>query len=556
MAPLPAAHPRAAVHVRNNTEIDIHMTHRILPRAAALLFAGVLGGCGQATQLAEGLGNAVNAARGCSGPQMKEGGRENLGTCINSTYADIVPQISPDGRILYFDRKDSPDNTGGTEDPDDIWFSTLQADGSWGPARNIGGPLNTRGPNSVMAVLPDGNTLLVTGIYQPDGRIATGVSLSRRTADGWGRPEQISIPGLQNRSQFVNYYLSQDGQALLMSIQKDGGHGDRDLWVSRRQGEGPWSEPVNLGRTINSDSADTSPFLASDGVTLYFSSSGHGGQGGRDILVSRRLDDSWTSWSRPENLGTSINTSGHDAGFVIPASGDYAYFVSNRDSYGRSDIFRARLPENMRPRPVVLVRGRVLDARTRQPLEASVVYEGLGNGQRGVARSNAATGEYQIVLPAGARFGFRGEAPRYYPENVNVDLSGVTAYAERTQDLLLVPLEVGSTVRLNNIFFDTNRATLRPESALELDRLADYLRANPTLEVEIGGHTDNVGSDEANRTLSQSRARAVAEYLAGKGIAARRVQSRGYGEAVPTASNDTEEGRQQNRRVEFKVIRL
>jgi OOP family OmpA-OmpF porin len=532
------------------------MTQGIVRGAAGLLLATGLGGCGQATQLAEGLGNAVNAARGCSGPQMKDGGRENLGTCINSTYADIIPQISPDGRILYFDRKDSPGNAGGVEDADDIWFSTLQADGSWGPARNMGAPLNNTGPNSVAAVLPDGNTLLLTGVYRADGRTGQGVSLASRTRDGWSAPAEIPIPGLQNRSQFVNYYLSQDGQALLMSIQKDGGRGDRDLWVSLRTGEGPFGQPVNLGPTLNTDTTESGPFLASDGVTLYFSSAGHGGEGGRDIFVTRRLDDTWTRWSRPENLGSGINTPTNDAGFVIPASGDYAYFTSAEDSYGRSDIFRARLPESMRPRPVVLVRGRVLDARTRQPLEASVVYEGLGNTQRGVARSNPATGEYQIVLPAGARFGFRGEAPRYYPENVNVDLSAVTAYAERTQDLLLVPLEVGSTVRLNNIFFDVNRATLRPESALELDRLADYLRANPTVEVEIGGHTDNTGTDEANRTLSQARARAVAEYLAGKGIAARRVQSRGYGEAAPTASNDTEEGRQQNRRVEFKVIRL
>jgi OOP family OmpA-OmpF porin len=533
------------------------MMRSIPSRAAAvLLLSMAAGACGQTAKLVQNAADVVNSARGCSGPQMKDGGRENLGTCVNSPFADIVPQISPDGRILYFDRKDSPDNAGGADDPDDIWFSALQPDGSWGPARNHGPPLNNAGPNTVASVLPDGNTLLLSGVYRADGSTGQGISLTTRTRDGWGAPVEVPIPGLQNRSPYVNYYLSQDGQALLMSIKKDGGRGDRDLWVSLRSGEGPFGQPINLGATINTDTTEASPFLASDGVTLYFSSGGHGGEGGRDIFVTRRLDDSWTNWSRPENLGPDINTPTNDSGFVIPASGDYAYFTSAEDSYGRSDIFRTRLPESMRPRPVVLVRGRVLDARTRQPLEASVVYEGLGNTQRGVARSNPSTGEYQIVLPAGARFGFRGEAPRYYPENVNVDLAGVTAYAERTQDLLLVPLEVGSTVRLNNIFFDVNRATLRPESALELDRLADYLRANPTVEVEIGGHTDNTGSDEANRTLSQARARAVAEYLAGKGIAARRVQSRGYGESAPTAPNDTDEGRQQNRRVEFKIVRL
>ncbi len=529
------------------------MTIRSTRRAAVLLTLS-LAACSQATQM---VNRATELAdRGCSPPQMKSGGRENLGNCINSPHADITPQIAPDGRTLYFDRKNSPENVGGASDNDDIWVSTLQPGGRWGAARNVGAPLNTRGNDFVTAALPDGNTLLVSGAYTAGGGKTRGVSFATRTRDGWAVPVAQTIAGLQNRSTQVAYYLAQDGEHLLMSIDKEGGRGDRDLWVSRRSGPSNWAEPVNLGAVVNTDSTETTPFLASDGVTLYFGSKGHGGRGGMDVFVTRRLDASWRRWSPPVNLGPGINTAGFDAGFVIPASGDYAYFVSTTDTYGNADVFRARLPEGMRPRPVVLVRGRVLDARTRQPLAARILYEGLGNDQRGVAHSNPATGEYQIVLPTGARFGFRGSADRYYPESVSVDLSALAAYEERAQDLLLVPLAVGSTVRLNNIFFDTNRATLRPESALELDRLAAYLVENPAAEIEIGGHTDAVGADDANQALSQARARAVADYVAGRGVAARRVVARGYGESRPAAGNDTEEGRQRNRRVEFSVTRL
>jgi len=485
------------------------------------------------------------------------GDRENLGSCVNSEYPDIVPIISPDGRMLYFDRKRSPDNTGGTADNDEIYVSTRQSDGSWGPARNIGAPLNTRAANFVASALPDGNTLLVGNTYNADGTGGPGVSITHRTRDGWSFPEALQIADFENRNGYVSYSLANDGVSLLMSIEADGTLGDRDLYVSFLQDDGSWSRPLHLGATVNTAETESSPFLAADNETLYFSSEGHDSMGAYDVFVTRRLDDTWTRWSEPENLGPTINTTASEAGFVIPARGDYAYFGSSVEGgYGSVDIVRVALPEAAKPDPVVLVRGRTLDRETGRPVEATVTYEALAGTARGRAYSNPETGEYQIVLPAGARYGFRASATGYYSESVSLDLSDLAAYDEREQDLTLAPLAVGTKVRLNNLFFDTAQATLRSESRAELDRLAAFLRDNPSITLEIGGHTDSEGSDASNQRLSERRAQSVVDFLTGAGVTASRLRARGYGESEPVASNDTADGRQQNRRVEFEVTGL
>lgn len=499
----------------------------------------------------------VEAVHGaCTGPARGVDGRENLGTCVNSAFADIAPQISPDGQTLYFDRKNDPANTGGAADRDDIWYSIRQPDGSWSPARNLGAPLNTARENFVAAVMPGGNTLLLGNVYGATEAGGSGVSITHRTRDGWSAPEALHIRNFQNRNEYASYYLSQAGQALLMAIERDGGAGDQDLHVSFRQADGSWSEPLNLGPTVNTADDEDSPFLASDGVTLYFSSGGHGGYGDNDILVTRRLDDTWRNWSKPENLGPTINTPGFDAGFVIPASGEYAYFISTRDSHGSADIFRAPLPKALRPRPVVLVRGQIVDTAGRAPVAGEVTYQALEGTEHGATRTNPTTGEYQVVLPTGELYAVQGEVPHAYPEAVTVDLRDVEKYDERVQDIAVVPLRPGAHVRLGNVLFDFGKATLRPESRVELNRLADFLQRNPTLVVQISGHTDNVGSGDVNRLLSKQRARAVAVYLNDKGIARRRALPYGYGETQPVASNATDEGRQRNRRVEFKVVRM
>lgn len=487
---------------------------------------------------------------------------ENLGEAINSPYDEVLPVISPDGKTLYFCRKNHPDNLG-AQKQDDIWFSELEITDEqgklldkprWGKAHNIGAPLNNSAPNSVCAILPDGNTMLVLNSYLPNGRMAPGVSLAYRTKSGWGLPEKQVIRDYQTLKPLVNYSLAADGKTLLMAHERTNSIGGIDLFVSFLQPDGSWSAPKNLGSDINTAADETTVFLASDGKTLYFSSNGHNGYGDNDIFISRRLDSSWTRWTEPQNLGPSINTPDWDGFFSLPASGEYAYFVSAKNSLGEGDIFRIPIPQALRPRPVVLISGRTLDPRTKKPIAALVRYELLANGKEiGIARSDSLTGRYSITLPAGENYGFRAEAEGYIAVSENIDLRNLTEYKEVARDLRLVPAVKGVAILLNNIFFETGKWELRTESEPELMRVVDLLKRNPAMTITIAGHTDNVGTKKNNTILAQRRAEAVATFLSEQGISTKRLSVKGFGSDKPIASNDNEEGRQQNRRVEFVI---
>ena len=480
---------------------------------------------------------------------------QNLGRGVNTTYDDVMPRISPDGSTLYFTRKNSPENIGGAQDGDDIWFSTL-VQGSWGTARNIGPPLNNASVNYVCSITPDGNTLLIGNVYDEDGAMRGGVSISNRTADGWSFPREQVIENFYNSGQYSEYALSNNGKVLLMALGRNDSYGRRDLYVSFLESEGRWSKPLNMGSDVNSVGEEITPFLAADETTLYFSTDGRSGYGNSDIFMTRRLDSTWTHWSRPQNLGPGINSDDWDAYYTLPASGDFAYYVSEKGSIGSGDIFRIALPEEARPRPVVLVSGKVVDARSGNPVEARIVYELLPGGTEvGIARSDPRDGSYRIVLPSGARYGFRAEAPGFAPVNQNLDVTALKKYTEIEKNLLLVPLEAGQTVVLNNIFFETGKADLQDASRAELARVVQMLEANPNMTIEVSGHTDNVGAAASNLTLSRNRAARVADYLVEHGIARARITSKGYGQTRPVAENTSDAGREKNRRVEFTIIK-
>lgn len=486
--------------------------------------------------------------------------RENVGRGVNSQVAEVYPIISPDGKTLFFDRKGHPQNIRKTApgQDDNIWISEVMPDGKLGIGQNIGRPLNAGFGNFVASVTPDGNTLLIGGNYPIEGTNTPtfGVWKSTRQLNGWSVPEKVQIKNFFTKNRFVEFCLANDGKTMIFTLERDDSNEERDLYVSTVLPDNTWTEPKNLGPTINSLADEGMPFLAADGKTLYFGSDGFSGYGAKDIYLARRQDETWTKWSEPENLGPVLNTVGWDTYFTIPASGEYAYFVSREGSFGQEDIFRAKLPQALRPEPVVLVSGKVYDKKTNKPLAATIRYEILPGGKDvGVARSNPRTGEYKIVLPAGALYGFRAETDNYLPINENLDLAKTKEYKEVTRDLFLVPNEVGEKILLNNIFFESGKAELRAESNAELNRLADVLKATPTMELEVAGHTDNVGSPEKNLTLSDQRAKAVRDYLLGQGVEARRLKSVGFGMTKPIASNTTDEGRQQNRRVEFTILK-
>ncbi len=479
---------------------------------------------------------------------------KNLGENINGQYDDILPVIAPDGLTLYFCRSHSPENIGGGRQ--DIWFSELQPDGSWGVAKNIGIPLNNRDNNYLCSITPDGNTIIVGDGYSSANNRQRSIAISHRTADGWTVPRPVVIKNFYNDNRFGEYTLANDNKTLILAVERKDSRGGKDLYVCFRQEDSTFSEPLNMGPVINSLGHEATPFIASDNSSLYFASDGLGGFGAFDVFVTRRMDSSWTTWSTPENLGPTINTAGWDLYYTIPASGDYAYYVSYSNTYGAGDIFRIRLPEKVRPRPVVLITGRVLNKKTGEPLEADIIYEILPAGtEAGRARSAPLSGQYKIVLPAGGRYGFRAAAPNFLSVNDNLDLSKLTEYTEMRRDLYLVPIEAGSVAELKNIFFDYNKATLRPESFPELNRMAEMLVKTPTMTIEVGGHTDAIGGDAYNQKLSEERAHSVASYILERGsIEPSRISSKGYGKKQPVATNETDEGRQLNRRVEITIL--
>jgi outer membrane protein OmpA-like peptidoglycan-associated protein len=307
---------------------------------------------------------------------------------------------------------------------------------------------------------------------------------------------------------------------------------------------------------VNSGDSESSPFLAADEKTLFFSSRGFSGFGSNDIFMTKRLDDTWLNWTEPQNLGAAVNSAGWDAYFTIPASGEHAYLVSRQNSLGAEDIFRVKLPKELRPEPVLLVQGTVYNAKTKQPIAAKINYEKLPTGENaGLASTDPATNKYIITLPAGYKYGFLAESPGFIGVNEFLDVTAVTDYKEVNKDLYLVPIEQGQVVRMNNVFFDSKKSDLRTESFPELNRFVNFLNANPGVTIEIAGHTDNVGKDADNQLLSEQRAKAVYTYFQKKGIALNRISAKGYGKTKPLATNDTEEGRQTNRRVEFTILR-
>ncbi|MEY2637068.1 MAG: hypothetical protein RLZZ197_1544 [Bacteroidota bacterium] len=540
---------------------------------------------------------------------------ENLGSAVNSEYSELNPVISPDGRTLYFGRKSHPANRYGVKGSEtisgsqDIWFSEKVGD-TWSTARRLSEVLNRDQYNTILSISPDSQTILLKGAYVNGTYETRGFSISNKTTAGWTVPVKLEIPGYEQMSKGKNEYgyLTMDGKALLLAFARKKNSEDDDLYVSFFE-EGRWTRPLDLGETINTKYSETTPFLSADGKTLYFSSDRPGGQGSQDIYLTRRLDDTWQNWRKPQNLGSPINTEEYDAYYSIAAKGDYAYFMSGKGSLGKKDIFRlaieaptagdagggavnespggpgsvkesggkignapsdvstgdsrlgnssTRSVTSQESDPVVLLSGTVLNQQTgKVPEDASVTYEDLSTGKvLGQAKPDPNTGKYKLVLPFGKNYGITAKAKGLIPASTNLDLSTMKGrYLELDdRDLSMVPLVKGNTATINNLFFDLGKATLKPESGPELKRILQVMTENKSLVIEISGHTDNTGSDEINDKLSLERANAVKENLLKGGIDTSRIRTKGYGKSKPKADNSTEEGRQINRRVEIEIL--
>ncbi len=515
-----------------------------------------------------------------------------LGPQVNCSVRDGFPVVSPDGKTLYFMRENYVGEDvralveGMTKDasrltekelkefmeklakiPKDqvdaraqqtVWSSERQSDGSWGPARLMPSPINSDANVIICSVLPDNNALF---LGRPLGALAQVLqgddvaALTHRTKDGWSEPEYLKIQGFRHALPRYGVALSPGNKVILLAIGNEESLGGLDIYVSFIESDGQWSKPKDLGAAVNSKENDYGMYIAPDDMTVYFASNRPGGYGESDIYMIRRLDDTWLKWSAPRNLGPDINNDKSQESLSVDATGNYAFIAEG--PLTQEDIYEFAMPVEFRPTPVAFVRGVVQDSEKR-PLAASINYERLRDGaEMGLALSHPASGKYQIALPLGENYGFLAGASGYVSVSENIDLTRATQGEVFERDLTLIPLRLQTPIRLNNIFFESDKAVLLPESRRELKRLAGLLRQYEKMEIEIDGHTDSQNTEDYNQKLSGARAAAVLQYLVGEeGIAASRLTSRGYGESRPVSGNDTKEGRQLNRRVEFLIVRM
>ncbi|MCX7980247.1 MAG: OmpA family protein [Bacteroidia bacterium] len=500
----------------------------------------------------------------------------NLGGVLNSLNPDYAPVISADESVLLFTSR-RPGSTGGRLAGDglpyeDIYVSEKQADGKWSPPRNIGPPLNTAVHDACIALSADGQTLF---LFNSDN--GGDIFMSRLRGTRWLAPKNMGSP-INSKYWEPSVCLSADERTLFFVSDRPGGLGGRDIYMCRRLPNGKWSAPINLGPPVNTPYDEDGPFFHPDGKTLFYSSNGPNSMGGFDIFRTELRPDS--TWAPPANLGYPINTPGDEIYFVLSASGLHGYYASERDdSYGEKDIYlidfstlREEKPVasqkpaddlqiSSEPAPVTfrpnltLVTGIIYDAETNQPLEATITLIDNEKGDTiAVLTSNAASGKYLISLPAGRNYGIAVTAPGYAFHSENFIVETTQGYREVRKDIGLNKYKTGTVIILRNIFFDFDKATLRPESKAELERVYQLLVENPRLKIRIAGHTDSMGSDEYNQKLSENRARAVYEYLIQRGISADRLSYIGYGESKPVDTNETDEGRQNNRRVELEIL--
>jgi outer membrane protein OmpA-like peptidoglycan-associated protein len=480
--------------------------------------------------------------------------RENLGNAINSKFNEICPVVSPDGQKLYFTRWKHPDNLGANKNQD-IWVSNWQPDRTWSKATLYPAPINNDENNAVCGITQNGKTLLLNNVYGKDGTMEKGVSFSFLLRTGeWSFPKALKIINFKNKSEFSEYTLAPNGKVLLMTTETKDTYGGKDIYVSFLNADDSWSEPKNVGPVVNTGEAESTPFIAPDGVTMYFSSSGHVGYGNNDIFLSRRLDDTWQNWSVPENLGPIVNTPQWDGYFSVSAKGDYAYFSSTENSIGAEDIYRIKIPEKARPLTLIQLTGQVINQKTKEPMAARLLIKSKFNPSDTLSIDyDPYVGDYSFMWPAKKAFTVQIKKAGYFSKVEHFDFTSEKNYLLVNRNFFLQMVEKNKVYSLANISFDQGKADLKPGFEAELEKVMAILSDNDQYTLLLEGHTDNQGDWNDNLKLSLERVENVKAYLVSKGVNANRIKTKGWGGSRPLANNFVEETRKNNRRVEFTI---
>ena len=476
----------------------------------------------------------------------------NMGAKINTEFAEYLPALTLDENTLVVTTCYGGDYNMRMCQED--FFISKKVNGEWQQAVNLGAPLNTNENEGAQTISADGNLMFFTACNRVGGMGSCDIYFSMKVDGQWLEARNLGFPVNTNMWESQPSF-SADGRTLYYTSNRQGGLGNKDIWMSVLQNDGSWSRPENLGYQINTEEEDMSPFIHPDNNTLYFASDGRVGMGSLDLYVVRK--DAENNWGTPVNLGYPINTHEEESGLIVNSKGDLAFFSTDRlGGFGSLDLYQFNLHEAAQPTAVTYVHGNVFNAETKAPLMAKCQLFDLDTEKKVMEIiSNSVTGEFLVPLPTnkGYALNISKDGFLFYSENFSLEAMQ-TADKTYEMQIPLQPIKAGEVVILRNVFFDTDSYVLLPESNVELDKLVEFLTKNQTIRIEIGGHTDNVGSEEHNKILSENRAKAVYDYLVLNGINAGRLTYYGFGFSKPIAPNDTEQGRALNRRTEFKIL--
>ncbi len=480
----------------------------------------------------------------------------NAGENINSVADEYINTLTADGSTMYFTVKEmqrDPQKATFKKFAENFYFSSFSEHG-WDARKKLGSPVDAEGDAGALSTSPDGRTLYFTACFRNDSHGSCDLYFAEKNGNSWSVPE--------NMGRIINSDLwdsqpsiSPDGKILYFVSNRKGGSGSSDIWMSELLPDGGWGPPENLGKTINTDKTEMAPFIHHDNKTLYFASDGRTGMGGMDLFMTQRSEDG--SWLEPLNLGYPVNTINDELAVVVSASGETGFISAERpEGFGKYDIYSFELPAESRPAPVTYLKGLVFDEETYEKLGAGFELIDLETGEIIMESvSDPLTGEFLICIPVNANYALNvsREGYLFYSGHFTLD-EAHTVGDPFLKNIPLQPVKEGNTIVLNNIFFDTDKFDLKEASLVELGKLLEFLRSNPSICVEIGGHTDNTGTAAHNDELSQNRAGSVYDYLLEHGIPSKKLTYKGYGASLPIATNDTEEGRAQNRRTELKIL--